>query len=901
MHPTGVGDFPYYVGIRSLADLATREDRVCVLNILGNESRSVTPTSHEYSGGNIVFGTGPGRAGQVLKTKLGEIPVYNNVRDGLADGHTFNTGVIYLPPAGVRDGVAELIRVNPDLEKVIILTEKVSVHDARIIRSLGQLRGIDIFGANCLGLADAWNHVRLGGALGGSAPAESLMKGSVAIFSNSGNFTTTIAVYLTTAGWGSTVSLSSGKDVYIHFAAPEFVYALDHDDRSKAAVMYVEPGGYYERDIELTKPTVTCVVGRWKAKLTRSVGHAGAMAGSGDDAAAKERWFMEKFGVDAIYTPDNPVCSAKGAVVTNIAHIPVAMTAVMAKNGVEPDFESQGTLSLKPWFANTQGIDLPSELEIPVVEAVAPYNEQIAALNRQVGAILPRQNMKDCSGASMMDPKTQVSKIHGMSVLDATQHSMESNLVMALIRESIDANGEKLANVAIGAEVNLAGSPLLVAADAAREAGNAPNSVLAAACSIVGPKRVNGARTAAERLVELFAHQGLDDAADDAFDIAPMVANKEAAATFLGAEADPKAERMLVAVAARGGKSVFLRYLQALDGHPTSDAVLGAISTTLAWAPLMKKRISTVTVRNLPWYLRLYGTFIGAAVAGEQHAAESFCGVAMEELLSSWSLAEVAYLALMGERPTEEQMFSFSVLLGLIITNGPGTISAQGAKGAVAADGSETPERVQVNKAMTGFLTHTGYAHGGNGFEAIAFLLERFKESGIADPGDANHGLDLTAMAGEYAAEYKRYKIEQKAIGNLGYAKIPCVNHPIFKGKAVNYDPREVFVADLFKGRGEYNLFHDYYHALVQALFDKGVSREVYCVNVDAVIAVLLLKILWKPYREGRFSDSTMETAAFTTFLFGRMIGCAAEVDDHTNRGKNMDTRTAASKCSFVG
>jgi len=901
MHPKGAGDFPYYVGIRSLTELATREDRVCVLNILGNESRSVTPTSHEYSGGNIVFGTGPGRQGQVLKTKIGEIPVYNNVRDGISDGHTFNTGVVYLPPSGVRDGVAELIRVNPDLKKVIILTEKVSVHDARIIRALGQLRGIDIFGANCLGLADAWNQVRLGGALGGSAPAESLKKGSVAIFSNSGNFTTTIAVYLTTAGWGSTVSVSSGKDVYIHYAAPEFAFALEHDDRSKAAVMYVEPGGYYEHGLKLSKPTVACVVGRWKAKLTRSVGHAGAMAGSGDDAAAKERWFMEMFGVDAIYTPDNPVCSAKGAVVTNIAHIPAAMTAVMAKNGAKPDFESQGTLSLKPWFANTQGIELPADLEIPVVEAVAPYNEQIAALNRQVGAILPRQNMKDCSGASMMDPKTQVSKIHGMSVLDATQHSMESNLVMALIRESIDANGEKLANVAIGAEVNLAGSPLAVAADAAREAGNAPNSVLAAACSIVGPKRANGARDGAERLVELFSHQGLEDAADESFDVTPMVANKEAAATFVSPEPDPKAEQMLAAVAARGGKSVFLKYLQGLDGHPTADAVLGAITTTLAWAPLMRKRISPFTVRNLPWFLRLYGTLIGAAVEGKQHTSESFCGVPMEELLSSWSLAEVAYLALMGERPTEEQMFSFSVLLGLIITNGPGTISAQGAKGGVAADGPETPERVQVNKAMVGFLTHTGYAHGGNGFEAIAFLLERFKESGVADPSDPNHGLDLAAMAGDYAKEYKKYKIEQKAIGNLGYAKIPCVNHPIFTGKPINYDPREVFVADLFKGRGEYNLFHDYYHALVQALFDKGVSREVYCVNVDAVIAVLLLKILWKPYREGRFSDATMETAAFTTFLFGRMIGCAAEVDDHTNRGRNMDTRTPASKCSFVG
>ena len=38
MFKQGVGDFKYYVGISSLAQIATREDRVCVLNILGGES-----------------------------------------------------------------------------------------------------------------------------------------------------------------------------------------------------------------------------------------------------------------------------------------------------------------------------------------------------------------------------------------------------------------------------------------------------------------------------------------------------------------------------------------------------------------------------------------------------------------------------------------------------------------------------------------------------------------------------------------------------------------------------------------------------------------------------------------------------------------------------------------------
>ena len=113
MYRQGVGDFKYYVGISSLAQIATRQDRVCVLNILGGESSDVTPVGHEYSGGNVVFGTSPGRRGQVLETKLGNIPVYNNVREGLDDGHRFNCGVVYLPPSAARDGVAELIRVNP--------------------------------------------------------------------------------------------------------------------------------------------------------------------------------------------------------------------------------------------------------------------------------------------------------------------------------------------------------------------------------------------------------------------------------------------------------------------------------------------------------------------------------------------------------------------------------------------------------------------------------------------------------------------------------------------------------------------------------------------------------------------------------------------------------------------
>ena len=380
MKNQGNPKFKYFVGIDSLAEVATGRDTVCVLNILGNESRAVTPVSHAYSGGNVVFGTSPGHGGELLETAVGPIPVYNNVREGLEDGHSFNTGVVYLPPAAVRDGVSELLRVNSLIRKIVILTEKVAVHDAREIRAMAQQRGVDVYGANCLGIAEAWNHIRIGGALGGHNPEESLRRGSVAIYSNSGNFTTTMATYLASEGWGTTTSISSGKDLYIHFAAAEFANAFDNDPRSKAAVLYVEPGGYYEEQLDFKKPVVVCVVGRWKARLTHAVGHAGAIAGSGDGALAKEQWFQNSLKVPGIFTPETPIVSKQGAVVTNIAHLPAALTAVMELNGIGRDFAPEGDLTLKPWFGNNQGLSLPPELDIPLVEPFQPYRDQIAEL-----------------------------------------------------------------------------------------------------------------------------------------------------------------------------------------------------------------------------------------------------------------------------------------------------------------------------------------------------------------------------------------------------------------------------------------------------------------------------------------------------------------------------------------
>ncbi len=246
--------------------------------------------------------------------------------------------------------------------------------------------------------------------------------------------------------------------------------------------------------------------------------------------------------------------------------------------------------------------------------------------------------------------------------------------------------------------------------------------------------------------------------------MARSVTDAATRALFVAGERDPKAEAMLAGLEARGARSVFVRYLASLGGHPTADAVHGAIATTLAWGPLMRKRISRLTAEAVPWWTLLFGTMIGASVAAERHERDRFCGIATADIVGKRSLTEVAYVALLGLDPAPANLFAFQTLVGLLLTNGPGAISAQGAKGAVSADGPETPERVQLNKALVGFLTHSGYTHGGNGYEGIAFLLDQFRDTGLADPTDPAHGVDLAALAHAYVDEYARYKAKKKNV-----------------------------------------------------------------------------------------------------------------------------------------
>ena len=122
----------------------------------------------------------------------------------------------------------------------------------------------------------------------------------------------------------------------------------------------------------------------------------------------------------------------------------------------------------------------------------------------------------------------------------------------------------------------------------------------------------------------------------------------------------------------------------------------------------------------------------------------------------------------------------------------------------------------------------------------------------------------------------------------------------MFRGNDVNIDPRELYVRELLEKHGIYNVFLDFYHHLVHELFAEGVTKNVFCVNVDAVLAVMTLKLVWKDLRAGNLSRHQVQDLGFLLFLYGRSIGTTAEIADHRDRGTDMDCRTPEERLRFV-
>ena len=263
-------------------------------------------------------------------------------------------------------------------------------------------------------------------------------------------------------------------------------------------------------------------------------------------------------------------------------------------------------------------------------------------------------------------------------------------------------------------------------------------------------------------------------------------------------------------------------------------------------------------------------------------------GYSLMEIMKTRSLAAALVLYWTGELPRdgfEERLAEMTLIASL--TNGPGTISAQGAK--LSASAGNSP-----NAAMIGTLACTGSVHGGNGAAAVEFLLRCFARIDLPDSYAPFDGVE--ALAARAAAEFKKRKAAAKEAGQ-DYERIPCLGHPVFREEAVNYDPRERVIYGFVHDSGKSNVFLEFYHALARALKANGSTRNVLAVNVDAAVACVWLAICWHRLHEKQMTLRRARDIPFIAFALGRAAGGAGEYLDHQDFGTEMDMRIPVSEC----